>query len=95
MSTTQTQLEWYGNTYTWSDLEKALAVLVAPSFKPSDLTGRAYTSVYKPAAWEGLGNDCVALLRAMAGAHSHIQVWSPIILCPRCLACPLLDTTIA
>ena len=74
MSTNQTEFEWYGNTYTWFDLEEALAVLVAPSFKPSDLTGRAYKSVYKPASWEGLNTDCVALLRAMAGAHSHIQV---------------------
>ena len=74
MSTTQTELEWYGNTYTWSDLEEALAVLVAPSFKPSDLTGRAYTSVHKPAAWKGLNDDCVALLRALSGAHSHMQV---------------------
>lgn len=74
MSTTQTQLEWYGNTYTWSDLEEALAVLVAPNFKPSDLTGRAYTSVYKPVAREGLNDDCVALLRALAGGHSHMQV---------------------
>ncbi|DBB02296.1 TPA: hypothetical protein ACH3X3_011312 [Trebouxia sp. C0006] len=73
MSTIQTELEWYGNTYTWSDLEEALAVLVAPSFKPSDLTGRAYTSVHKPAAWKGLNDDCVALLRALSGAHSHMQ----------------------
>ncbi len=74
MSTNQTEFEWYGNTYTWFDLEEALAVLVAPSFKPSDLTGRAYKSVYKPASWEGLNADCVALPRAVAGAHSHMQV---------------------
>ena len=43
MSTTQTELEWYGNTFTWSDLEEALAVLVAPSFKPSDVSAQQST----------------------------------------------------
>ena len=74
MSTTQTELEWYGNTYTWSDLQEALDVLVAPSCSASVLIGRAYAGVYKPASWEGLNDDCVALLRALAAAHSHMQV---------------------